>query len=178
MISIFNKKNIAVDLEKFESRESNILLIIGESGAGKSTAAKYFAKKFNVPYFCTDDFFWNNQELHKSDPDLYKKKRAESELTLITSKERVIIEGVGITRMPKELTLKMPTIILGKSGLLGSFHAGLRNKRNNIGTGKFFPEFRYAFYRNFNELSKSVAKFRSDRISVKGSRIKELSTVY
>lgn len=171
MISIFSKTNISVDLDKFINQECNKLLIVGESGAGKSTTAKYFSEKFNVPYISTDKFFWENIELRKKDPLLYREKRKLFEYGLIMNDDRLIIEGVGIHRMPIDLILNSPTIILGKSGLVGAFHAGLRNKKNSIGTGKFFPEFKVAFWKNFNELSKSVNDYRKQRIKILDSKV-------
>lgn len=171
MISIFSKKNISVDLDKFINKEHNKLLIVGESGAGKSTTAKYFSGKLNVPYMSTDQFFWENAELRKSNLDLYRKKRKEFEDDLIKNAERLILEGAGIHRMPMELILNSPAIILGKSGLLGSIHAGLRNKKKNVGTGKFFPEFKVAFLKNFNELSREISKYRKQRINIPDSKV-------
>ena len=85
--------------------------------------------------------------------------------------DRLIIEGAGIHRMPIDLILNSPAIILGKSGLLGSIDAGLRNKRKKVGTGRFFPEFKVAFLKNFNELSREVSKYRKQRINIPDSKV-------
>lgn len=171
MISIFRKPDISIDLDKFINKEHNKLLIVGESGSGKSTTAKYFSEKLNAPYISTDQFFWENIELRKSNLDLYKKKRKEFEEELIMNNNRLIIEGAGIHRMPQDLILNSPAIILGKSGLVGSIHAGLRNKRKNLGTGKFFAEFKVAFLKNFNELSREVHKYRKLRTNIPNSKV-------
>lgn len=44
---VLNKKDLEINLDKFESGEKNILLITGLSGSGKSTTAKSLASKHN-----------------------------------------------------------------------------------------------------------------------------------
>jgi len=45
---IISNKTISVNLDKFESNQSNNLLIIGLIGSGKTTLANYLAKKYNT----------------------------------------------------------------------------------------------------------------------------------
>lgn len=45
---ILNDTTISCDLFKFESGESNVLLIAGLSGAGKTTLGRKLAKKGNA----------------------------------------------------------------------------------------------------------------------------------
>jgi len=44
------------------------ILIVGDSGRGKSTFAKVLSQKLNIKQFSTDDFFWKvkySQEANK-----------------------------------------------------------------------------------------------------------------
>lgn len=170
MISIRNKKTIAVNLEKFDSGESNIIFIVGESGSGKSAASNYLSKKYNIPIYSTDEFFWDNRELIDTDHDLYKSKRRTYENNLSTTSERCIVEGSGVCRMNKENVLYQSMIIMGRSGLIGAIYAGRRNVAKKVNTGKFFPEFWIAFKVNSTKLSKCVREFR--RIVMKDNKYK------
>lgn len=60
---IFNKTDIEINVNKFESGESNILLITGFSGSGKSTLAKELAAEYNSKNFELDclDFYCYEQ---------------------------------------------------------------------------------------------------------------------
>jgi hypothetical protein len=51
---IFNRTDIEFNLDKFESGESNILLVTGFSGSGKSTLAKELANKYGCVHFQLD----------------------------------------------------------------------------------------------------------------------------
>lgn len=53
---IFNKNDIEVNLDKFESGENNILLVTGFSGSGKSTLADKLAAKYGCIHFLLDWF--------------------------------------------------------------------------------------------------------------------------
>jgi GTPase SAR1 family protein len=52
---LINERTISIDLDKFESGESNKLLVVGLSGGGKSTLSKYLSKKYNCYHNELDD---------------------------------------------------------------------------------------------------------------------------
>lgn len=56
---ILNKKDLEINLDKFESGEKNVLLITGFSGSGKSTLAKSLASKYKCDNYELDclDFY-------------------------------------------------------------------------------------------------------------------------
>ena len=56
---IFNEKDLEINLDKFENKESNVLLITGFSGSGKSTLANSLASKYNCTHYELDclDFY-------------------------------------------------------------------------------------------------------------------------
>jgi hypothetical protein len=51
---IFNKEDLEFNVDKFESGESNVLLVTGFSGSGKSTLAAKLAKKYNCVHYELD----------------------------------------------------------------------------------------------------------------------------
>ena len=53
---IIKKDDVYIDFDKFESGESNILLITGISGSGKSTLAIELSKKYKAEYVQLDQF--------------------------------------------------------------------------------------------------------------------------
>lgn len=56
---LFINNDLEINLNKFESGESNVLLITGFSGSGKSTLAKQLANKYNCIHYELDclDFY-------------------------------------------------------------------------------------------------------------------------
>ena len=65
---IFNEKDLEINLDKFENKESNVLLVTGFSGSGKSTLANQLASKYNCIYYeldCLD--FYLNKSMTKED---------------------------------------------------------------------------------------------------------------
>ena len=53
---LFNKKDLVSNLDKFESGESNILLVTGFPGSGKTYLAAELAEKYNCNHFQLDYF--------------------------------------------------------------------------------------------------------------------------
>ena len=74
---IINKKDLYVDFDKFNSGESNILLITGLSGSGKSTLANNLAERYKCKNFELDylDFYldkdFNKEDIKETEPALY-----------------------------------------------------------------------------------------------------------
>ncbi len=64
------------------------ILIIGESGRGKSVLAHKLSKKLSLPFYSTDDFFW---KIKFSEPN----NREESEIKIkeVYATEKWIMEG-------------------------------------------------------------------------------------
>lgn len=53
---IFNKDNTVYNIDKFESGKSNVLLVTGLSGSGKSTIAEEYARKYKAEWIELDIF--------------------------------------------------------------------------------------------------------------------------
>lgn len=73
----FSRKDSYINFEKFESGESNILLITGLSGSGKSTLAKEMADKYDAINLELDLFeqcyiFNSIEDIKKYEPPMYE----------------------------------------------------------------------------------------------------------
>lgn len=73
---VFNKNDLEINLHKFESGESNVLLVTGFSGSGKSTLAKDLASKYGCTVFELDCLYFycsgliTKEELFEEEPGL------------------------------------------------------------------------------------------------------------
>ncbi len=175
---IFSDKTISIDLDKFESGESNKLLITGLSGGGKTTLGKYLSKKYSAEFFDTD---WLGSEtkgldLTKEEKVEYKRKRF---FELITNDKRLIIGGIGILtryKFPetKQVILKLPHIFLGVSLLKSSLRVLMRppqDLKNNTGRIKSFINMGKE---NINLFYDMINNIKKERIEA-GGEIKEFS---
>ncbi len=64
------------------------ILIIGESGRGKSVLAQKLSEKISIPFYSTDDFFW---KVKFSEP--HEKEESKAQIEKVYSTERWIVEG-------------------------------------------------------------------------------------
>jgi adenylate kinase family enzyme len=64
------------------------ILILGDSGRGKSTFAEKLSKKIDIPFYSTDDFFWKIKFTEMRD-----KQERINEVNKIYDKDQWILEG-------------------------------------------------------------------------------------
>jgi len=172
---ISTDKTIAVDLDKFESGESNILLIDGISGAGKTTLGKKLAKKYRCKYFESDFPCLSNQD--KKDPiECFE----ENYRKIKRSGRRYIIEGVLVhyscldgwnkKLRPFFNEIKHDPIIIVGASVLKAMYRHYR-QASDINFRKFIKMFlKYGWY--YKEEMGPYQFFIKKRTSVKGSNIK------
>lgn len=141
---IFSKDDLYWNFENFESGKSNILLITGLSGSGKSTIAKQLSQKYKAEYVELDAL-WDLHDkfnYHKNKNTIFYEylkdknlvdKVKESEINdefynkilvnfieycISKSKDRrIVIEGIQIYEVYKEKARNYPLIIKGTSAL-------------------------------------------------------------
>jgi len=91
---VFSDKTISIDLSKFESGESNILLIAGLPASGKTTLGMKLAKKYNATIFKTDECLNEgkglNNKVFKDAETCYR----DSFISAKKSAKRYVMEGV------------------------------------------------------------------------------------
>jgi len=171
---LLSDKTISIDLNKFESGESNILLIAGLPASGKSTLGKNLAKKYKATYIGTDEFCLMNKKV--KDPDdcyrlLYKK--------LSKSNKRYVIEGVLVywtcIKWKTNETLpffntskKSPIIILGASVMTTLFQ-GWKREKDKESLRKIF---RWYVKNNIRDM-KVLDVFKKARLAVPESDVEE-----
>jgi hypothetical protein len=183
---IFSDKNIAIDLDKFESGESKKMFIVGLSGSGKSTIGMGIAEDYNKKLYKLDHCF--NLVRNKPDDDggIYW----DCILDKISSSEFEVVEGLAITNLfsdnlpiPKNILdpirkyiLKQPIIILGTSSTLSSLRATTRaTKVGNSVEGGFLSTLISRGKINFGAAKTHLDDFRKKRIKL-GGNIKEFDS--
>jgi len=186
---LFSDKTISIDLDKFESGESNKLIVVGLSGAGKSTLGTYLSKKykcgFNELDICsrkvmTDDehiaYKYNMQIASNS--FLFKKFYDKCFKPALLSNKKEILEGAifqSYYLVPSTRTLvnKYPVIILGKSALRAAWDRTKRSlnreKYKNANTQIKIKKLKIGMDLNFNYLQKYVDGFKKERIKHGGN---------
>ena len=110
---LLSDKSISVGLDDFKSGRKNKLLIIGVPGSGKTSLAKYLAKKYNAGI--VSDTHWRE----------FKKALLDS--------KRTIIEGAGLASLYKaddswrKMIIDKPIILIGLSAIRSGLRADVRD---------------------------------------------------
>ncbi len=126
---IFSDKSISIDFDKFLSGRIKKLLIVGFSGSGKTSTGKQISKIYSKSFFKIDDC-WN---FKLKNPIKQFDKCLEYKLL---NKKIYILEGINFMDLKaypniRKFILKQPCIILGRSSIISSIKAAIRNKNYN-----------------------------------------------
>jgi hypothetical protein len=175
---MISNKTISIDLDKFESGESNVLLIAGLPAAGKTTLGYKLEKKYNAKLVRSD---WCLSEKLSIDKKKYKDPEVcyrDSFNIALKSNKRYIIEGVLVywSCIKEDNTLhsffnqckNTPTIILGTSVIKTFWRGWLREKDKES-----LREIIRWYLKNGIVGNKVLNIFRKERLKVKSSDIKE-----
>lgn len=182
---ILGDKTISIDLHKFESGESNKLLVIGLSGAGKSTLGGYLGKKYNCIYYDTDDCpkakkEWVNKVGDEKaytplSNDFIKKCYKWCLTDILNNNKKMVIAGGFIYQSyylsPKarKLLNTLPVIILGKSVIKSSIDKTKRSLRKNkykgVPINTKLKKLYQSLYLNMEILQKQINYYKKGRIS-------------
>jgi len=161
---LISDKTISVDLHKFESGESNKLLIVGLIASGKTTLGIKLSKEYKVPWETTDDCEGFASKT-KGLGEFVKCTR-----NMVKGKKRSIVEGIALVDLytefgyKKELQ-KYPMIIIGRSMLSSSIKAFQRNYKQWFLQSKI----------NLTKGMKRLDTVRKDRTSVPGAVVKKFN---
>lgn len=175
---ILDDKSYSVDLDKFENGESNILLIDGMGGTGKTTLGKKLAKKYNCKLYQSDDCIiqWRDNN-KKTNPE---KCFINNYRKIKRSNQRYIIEGVlvhtssldgwnpKLSKFFDEIKFD-PIIILGTSVLKTMFRYYKESKDETMWI--FIKNF-INFGRYYDDEMKPYKHFVKKRLEVPNSNIK------
>ncbi len=156
---LFSDDTISIDLDKFESGESNKLLIIGFSGSGKSTLGKYLSKKYNCKYEELDECY--------KEPVSEKNIQTDCILSILKNNKKSVVEGIGIIEVIDDLKnnksiniYDFPVIILGKSSIKSAYYSVIRD------ISPFnMDNFKQVHELNFKLLPKLINQFKKERIN-------------
>jgi hypothetical protein len=173
---IFSDKTISIDLDKFESGRVNKLFIVGLSGAGKTTLGIHLGKVYDCEFYDTDNIHWQlkgipkGEEFHK----LWEEKTKERFNLPI----RQVIGGVGIDAAfrtfkkgpMRDIVMKTPIIFIGKSVLMSSIDASIRDMPWNPEKSRI-KKFIHRLPKNIKH-NKPLEDFKKARIKA-GGKVKE-----
>ena len=189
---LFSGKTISIDLDKFESGESNKLIVVGISGAGKSTLGTYLSKKykcgFNELDICSrlamssgeHNAYKYNMEIASNIP-LFKKFHNKCFKPALLSNKREILEGAifqsyYLVPSTRPLVNKYPVIILGTSALKAVWdrtqRSLAREKHKNHNLKTHLKKLQIGLDLNFRYLQKYIDGFKKERIKA-GGNVKE-----
>ena len=181
---IISEPTISVDLQKFESGECNKLIILGLSGAGKTTLGKQLAEKYNCPVIDLDDVIRKIEKKYPHDKFARSKQiylMSQEVSKILNNKIKSIIGGLDIVNIYyddpniNKLLLTLPFIFLGKSALKSSWDAAMRNyKLYNDEKDSFLSHIYYSVNININDYYKNIQQLKKARCSIKGSIIKQV----
>jgi len=125
---LLSDKTISIDLHKFESGQSNKLLIVGLIASGKTTLGMYLSNKYKVPWKTTDDcevFASKTKGLDEF---------VECTRNLVKDKKRTIVEGIALVDLYTEFGYRKemqsyPMIIVGRSVYSSAIKSYQRNNK-------------------------------------------------
>lgn len=182
---LFSDKDISIDLHKFENGKSNKLIILGLSGAGKSTMAIFLRGYYNCKSFHIDNL-WHDLNIIPKDEirvdgevnDKQIDKFYKTLKNIMLNKKRLIIEGVNIVgdEEIENIALKLPVIILGTSITLSAFRGLDRMFFKIYKHGKIIDHlknYKDNIISNFIHLRKDIELFKNKRISQTNAIIKD-----
>jgi len=172
---LFSDKNISVNLSKFESGESNKLLILGTAGSGKTTIGEMLSKQYKIKWISIDSMWWRLKQKYFKDSDLIdkvihkkvEKKVYEFVIAALKSNERFIMEGIDLLDIydkfstTRPLILKQSMIILGLSSLRAGIRASKRNQEREP-EGNFFQSNYWMIRFNVKKTEPKLKMIRND----------------
>lgn len=179
---LFSDKTISIDLDKFESGESNKLILIAMSGGGKTTLANYLSKKYNCIHQEADSCFGQVLTKEEKKEMLFgsiSKEKVNSNIVkmyngcmkqLLLSKERAIIDGLyqqvyAILPESRKLIDSFPCIIIGTSALKSTYQRMIRaNKKEKRTLNTNIKLLKLGINLNFNEIKQCISIFKKNRI--------------
>ena len=177
---LFNDKTISVDLNKFENKKENKLIIIGHAGSGKTSVGKILSKKYKVPIYSIDEIassvrsdlnMYDVDEVSDSLNDEAEELFFEKTKHLINSSERCIIEGVGVMDPGlRKYILKHSMVIMGRSALYSAFK-GAGRKRG--GGRSWATEFMILSNHNIKKIEQELKDIRDVQLKDKSKTIEE-----
>jgi adenylate kinase family enzyme len=99
----------------------NKILIMGDSGRGKSTLAEHISKKLGIPHYSTDDFYYEQKFSVPRNRDLALKQISE-----MYDKNEWIIEGTTLWLLHPGLPKADQIIYLKFSNILSQYFVLIR----------------------------------------------------
>lgn len=175
---VFSAQPISIDLDKFESGEATKLLIVGLSGAGKTTLGKKLAKRYGAK-FEQLDMCWGEPAKQApgvfEDPgeEFYETNYVPCIMKALTSPERSVLDGIGLIDMaldePERFSFihDLPIIMLGQSVVRAAYQAWRREfpwVYEYIKARRIKPLLPFMHLRSNLDIEKYYKRFREERL--------------
>jgi len=200
---ILSDKTISVNIDKFENNNSKRMLVVGPSGGGKTFLSNILSKKYNAVPIDLDylsvhfrSFLkrkYDEETINHMIVELICKilkgdyrsiENGNSDILLfykkLNSSNRHIFEGIYILTVYqensecKDIILKTPMVIIGKSSLLSAIKAAIRDYKSRSVKGGIWKLFYLSILTNMKYFQKILNSLRSDVLSNKKNKIQEL----
>lgn len=122
------------------------ILIVGDSGRGKTTFAKNLSKKLNIKHFSTDNFFW---KVKYSQP--IEKEISIKNMSKIYDQKSWIVEGATRSLIKQGIEKSDQIIYLVYPNLLSQFWVLFKRKltRKKETWTNLFNFYKHLFYKKY-----------------------------
>ena len=122
------------------------ILIVGDSGRGKSTFAKVLSQKLNIKQFSTDNFFWKEKYTQAADKEISIKN-----ISKVYNQKSWIIEGATRSLIKEGIEKSDQIIYLVYPNLLSQFWTLFKRKltRQEETWSNLFNFYKHLFYKKY-----------------------------
>jgi len=101
------------------------ILILGDSGRGKSTFAQKLSNKLGIPFYSTDDFYWKTKFTEQNN-----KQQSMENIGKIYEKDEWIVEGGTRHLTEKGMELADTIYLLEFNNILAQYYFLIRRSLN------------------------------------------------
>lgn len=122
------------------------ILIVGDSGRGKSTFAKALSNKLDIKYFSTDDYYWKEKYSAAMDKEISIKN-----ISKIYNQKSWIVEGSTRSLIREGIEKSDKIICLVYSSSLSQFWTLFKRKltRKEETWSNLFDLYKHIFYKKY-----------------------------
>lgn len=181
---LISEQDFQHNFEEWKNDTIQSLFVLGYLGSGKTTTAKQLAQKYNATWIQLDEY--REDEMFKlikkrglninildpkEEEKIYDEVFLNLENRIKSKKERLILEGVDVLFMNRQLVLNNAVIVKGTSLLTSTWRAWRRNINTRSNTGyrnksiyyiiKNTAKHQHRFYKLVNQFIKDLKRWKS-----------------
>lgn len=179
---------IGVDLEQFEHKTKNILLVIGIPAYGHRTPGEYLSKRYNCEYLDLNTLWEEVIDFDVKDLDAAMIQRVCKKIVIFalerSKDKRVVIEGIQLFLGPPAFVTgilkQFPCVFTGtpliRQGLRWIKKTLKKNEDISHTEQILNKTIKYILFKSL-AASKFIRKFRYERASQSGSTVREVTII-